>query len=100
MSQDELNDILLDVENVMPVREKAHLKLKLLAFGEVARGVGGFGAEKRSEGKDALIDPDHDLLVELAALRERRGIAKVIDVEKLGSPFRRGPDDIGGKVLD
>ena len=59
-----------------------------------------FRAKKRHEGKDPFIDTDHDLLIELAALCQSRGISEIIDIEKFSSPFGRSPDDIGGKVFD
>ena len=62
--------------------------------------MGIFGAEKRHEGKYPLIDPDHDLLIELAALRQRRSIAEIVDIEKFSSAFRRGSNDIRSKIFD
>ena len=79
--------------------EEADLKFELLAFSEVAGGLGRFGAEEGHEGKDALIDADHDLLIELAALSKGCRIAEVVDVEKLGAAFGGSSNEVGRKVL-
>ena len=100
IGDDEFDAAFLDVEDLVPVVEKAHLKFELFSFGEVARGLGGFGAEKGHEGKDPLIDADHDLFIELAALREGGCVAEIVDVEKLCAAFGGGSDDVGGKIFD
>src|SRR3990167_1467588 len=66
----------------------------------MASCLGGLCSEKRHEGKDPLVDADHDLFVELAALGKRCRIAKVVDVEKLRSPFRGGADNVGSEILN
>ena len=100
IGEDEFDAPFLDIEDLVPMVEKAHLELELLPFGEVAGGLGRFGAEKGHEGKDPLVDADHDLLIELAALGKGRCIAKIIDIEKFCSPFGRGSDDVGGEIFD
>ena len=83
----------------MPVVKKADLKLELLALSEVAGGLRGLSAEEGHEGEDALIDANHDLLIELAALGEGGGVAEVVDMEKLGTALGGGSDEVGGEVL-
>ena len=54
------------------VADEAHLGVERHVLGQVADGVVRFGSEHRADLVDALEHADHDLLVELRALRQER----------------------------
>src|SRR2546428_13814381 len=53
-----------------------------------------FRAEDRADLVHALEDADHDLLVELRALRQERGATEVVDREHVRAALRRRRDDL------
>ena len=85
------------------VVDKAQLDVEADVFAEVADGVVGFGAEDGADLEDAFEDADHDLLVELGALRQVGGAAEVVDGEDVGAALGGGGDELGrldlGKAL-
>ncbi len=86
--KNEFDASFLNIQDFMPVLKKAHLKFELLSFCKMAGGMGRLCAEKRHQRKNPLIDADHDLFVELAALREGCSVSEIVDIEKLRSALR------------
>ncbi len=68
--------------------DKSNFNVQTDIFVDVANGVVGFSAKDRCNFKDAFKDADHDLLIELWALRQIGRPAKVIDGEQVGSTLR------------
>ena len=68
-------------------------------FVEMAGGVVWFGSENRADLENALEDPYHDLFIELRALSQECGLAKVVQLECVGPAFGSGGDDFGGLDL-
>ena len=62
---------------------------------DVTRGVVRLGAEHRPDLVDPLEHADHDLLVELLALREIRDAIEVAHREHVGAAFGRGAHELG-----
>ena len=77
------------------VVDKAELDVEADVFVEVAGGVVRLGAKDRPDLKDALEDADHDLLVELGALRQVGLAAEVVDGEDVGPALGGGGDQLG-----
>src|SRR5688572_21296848 len=57
------------------------------------------GAEYRRDLEDTLEDTNHDLLVELRALREVAGLPEVVQTETVGATLGGGGDDLGREDL-
>ena len=79
--------------------DKAQLDVEADVFAEVADGVVGFGAKDGADFEDAFEDADHDLLIELGALRQVGRAAEVVDGKDVGAAFGGGGDELGGLDL-
>jgi hypothetical protein len=66
----------------------------------VAWGIVRFGPEHRTDFKDALEHADHDLFVELGALRQIGRAAEVVEREHVGAALGRCAHDLRGLNLD
>jgi hypothetical protein len=77
------------------VLDEAKLHVQADVLVDVADGVVRLGAEDRSHLEDALKDADHDLLVELRALRQEGRAAKVVELKDVGPALRGRGDDLG-----
>src|SRR3979411_664161 len=67
---------------------------------DVAGSVVGFGPEDGSHLEHPLVDADHDLLVELRALRQVGGSAEIVDPEHVGAALRGRPNQLRCLYLD
>ena len=80
--------------------DEAHLDVERDVLVEVARRVVRLGAEDRADLEDALEDADHDLLVELRALRQVGRPAEVVDGEDVGPALGGRGDELRRLDLD
>src|SRR3989338_1611545 len=91
---------LLNIEDVMPVIKKSHLKLELFSFRKMARSLRGLCSKEGHQRKNTLIHAYHDLFIKLAALCKSCWLTKIVDMEKLGAPLRRGANQARRKVFN
>jgi hypothetical protein len=76
------------------VVDEPELDVERHVLGQVADGVVGLGPEGRAGLVDPLEHPDHDLLVELRALRQVGRPAEVVEREDVRAALGRGADDL------
>src|SRR5579859_1720193 len=76
------------------ILDEAHLGIERDIFVDVAWCIVWLGAKDGANFKDALIDPDQRLLVELRALGKIGRFAKVVYLEDVRAAFSRRRDDL------
>jgi hypothetical protein len=86
--------------NLAMVGDEAHLGVQGDTLVEMPRRVVRLGAKDRCHLVHALEDADHDLLVELWALRQVGLLPQVVDAEDVGAPLRVSPDELRSLDLD
>ncbi len=85
----------LEAHDVFLVLDEAHLDVQAQVLVQVAaRGV-LLGAVHGRDLEHAFEHADHDLLVQLRALREVRGMPEVVDGEQVRAALRACRDDLG-----
>src|SRR6266849_5606990 len=76
------------------VLDEAEFNVQANILVDVASGVMRLGAEDRADLEDTLEDTDHDLLVELRALRQVCRSPKVVELEDVGTALGSRGDNL------
>ena len=96
MADDARHNLRQHRHDIQMVADEAHLQIEADVLVDVADGVVRLGAEDRADLVDALEDADHDLLVELRALRQIGLPLEVLHGEDVRAALGRRGDQLRG----